>query len=198
MEYPIVEQFLSVQGEGYWVGQPSYFIRLGGCPVGCSWCDTRHSWPLEGWPLYSVEAIVEGVGAHPVHHVVVTGGEPTIHDLAPLISALKAKGYFVQLETAGIGPVPAVRPDWITFSPKRFKEPLAVYYAEANELKVVIHAQSDFRWAEMQRTRFGLEKPAFLQPDAYQPAAVSWILSYLRTHPHWRLSLQMHRILAVP
>ncbi len=198
MHYPIVEHFLSVQGEGYWVGQPAYFIRLGGCPVGCSWCDTRHSWPLAGWPRYSVETILGWVAPHAVRHIVVTGGEPTIHDLSFLVEALQTRGYFVQIETAGIGPLPTVRPDWITFSPKRFKAPLETYYAEADELKVIIHAQSDLRWAEAQCTRFGHQKPAFLQPDSYQPGAVEWILAHLRSHPHWRLSLQIHRILALP
>jgi 7-carboxy-7-deazaguanine synthase len=196
--YPLVEQFYSVQGEGYWVGQPAYFIRLGGCPVECTWCDTRHSWPREGWPLYDIPTLVAQAQARQAKHVVLTGGEPTIHPLGPLIKALKEAGFFVQMETAGIGPVPDPQPDWITFSPKRFMPPQQAYYELCHELKVVIHAPSDLRWAEKQREKITRPVPAFLQPDAYQPAALQWILSYLQTHPEWRLSLQIHRYLALP
>ena len=196
--YPIVERFYSLQGEGYWVGQPAYFIRLGGCPVGCTWCDTRHSWPQAGWPLYDIATLVAEARERGAQHVVLTGGEPTIHSLGPLIEALQAEGCFVQLETAGIGPVPQPQPDWITFSPKRFMPPREAYYDLCHELKIVIHASSDFRWAEAQRMKVTRSIPAFLQPDAYQPAAMQWVLDYLQKHPQWRLSLQIHRYLALP
>ncbi len=196
--YPIVERFYSVQGEGYWVGQPAYFIRLGGCPVGCSWCDTRHSWPREGWPLYDIPTLVAEARQRKARHIVLTGGEPTIHAIGPLIQALQDAGLFVQIETAGIGPLPEPKPNWITFSPKRFMRPQSVYYEVCDELKVVIHAPSDFRWAETQREIIGRPIPAFLQPDTYQSAALQWTLVYLQNHPEWRLSLQIHRYLALP
>ncbi len=196
--YPIVECFYSLQGEGYWVGQPAYFIRLGGCPVGCIWCDTRHSWPITGWADWNVEALVQDVRSRKAAHIVITGGEPTIHDLGPLVAALQQEGLFVQIETAGIGPIPQPRPDWITFSPKRFQAPHPDYYHACDELKVVIHAQSDFRWAEHQRAKLARQVPAFLQPDTYQAAALDWVITYVKAHPEWRLSLQVHRYLALP
>ncbi len=196
--YPVVERFYSVQGEGYWVGQPAYFIRLGGCPVGCSWCDTRHSWPYEGWPLYDIPTLVLEAQQRNAKHIVLTGGEPTIHPIGPLIQALQSAGLFVQIETAGIGPPPEPKPNWITFSPKRFMKPQSAYYELCDELKVVIHAPSDFRWAETQKAKITRPIPAFLQPDTYQPNALQWTLSYIQGHPEWRLSLQIHRYLALP
>lgn len=197
--YPIVEHFYTLQGEGYWAGQPAYFIRLGGCDVGCAWCDTRHSWPKEGWPTYTPAEILAWIKATPALHVVLTGGEPTLHPLGPLVQMLQKAGYFVQIETSGAYPLdPENIPDWITFSPKRFKPPHPSYYALAHELKIVIHARSDLAWAEAQRKRLERPIPAFLQPEAYQPQSLEWIIDHLRSHPHWRLSVQLHRYLGLP
>lgn len=196
--YPIVEHFYTLQGEGYWAGTPAYFVRLGGCDVGCTWCDTRYSWKKDGWQQASIAEILAWVRQMPGHHVVITGGEPAMHPLSPLVQALKDAGFFVQIETSGAYPPPAVLPDWITLSPKRFKPPDPQWYPIASELKVVIHARSDFRWAEQQYALCDRRLPAFLQPDFYQAEALSWIMDYLRQHPHWRLSLQWHRYLAIP
>ncbi|MCX7605838.1 MAG: 7-carboxy-7-deazaguanine synthase QueE [Bacteroidia bacterium] len=196
--YPVVEHFYTLQGEGYWAGQPAYFVRLGGCDVGCSWCDTRYSWPKEGWDLYTPEEIREWITRTPARHVVLTGGEPTMHPLSPLIDTLRQGGLFVQLETSGAYPLPDVLPDWITLSPKRFRPPLPSYYEVARELKVVIHARSDFGWAEQQLAFCPPTVQAYLQPEAYQPETLSWIIAYLKEHPRWRLSLQWHRYLAIP
>lgn len=198
LSYPIVEHFYTLQGEGYWAGTPAYFVRLGGCDVGCSWCDTRYSWKKDGWALAVPDEIVSWIKQTPARHVVLTGGEPTMHPLAPLIQTLQKQGFFVQIETSGAYPPPAVLPDWITFSPKRFKPPHSAWYAAASELKVVIHARSDFSWAEKQYDLCRRGIPAFLQPDFYQAQALPWILEYVRQHPHWRLSLQWHRYLAIP
>ncbi|MCS7153834.1 MAG: 7-carboxy-7-deazaguanine synthase QueE [Bacteroidia bacterium] len=198
MNYPVVEHFYTLQGEGFWAGTPAYFIRLGGCDVGCVWCDTRYSWKKEGWPLFSPEEILSWVRQTPASHVVLTGGEPTMYPLDPLITKLQEEGYFVQIETSGAYPLPSVLPNWITFSPKRFKEPLPAWYAQAHELKIVIHAKSDFRWAELQRSRCEAAQAYFLQPDFYNPSALEWIIEYVKTHPTWRLSMQWHRYLAIP
>ncbi|MEN3040095.1 MAG: 7-carboxy-7-deazaguanine synthase QueE [Bacteroidia bacterium] len=196
--YPIVEHFYTLQGEGFWVGTPAYFIRLGGCDVGCSWCDTRHSWRKEGWPSFSPVEIIAWIKQTPATHVVITGGEPTMHPLTPLISALKMQGYFIQMETSGAYPLSGSLPDWITFSPKRFKPPHPAWYDYAQELKVVIHAKSDFVWAETQRSQCKSAQAYFLQPDFYNPAATQWILDYIKENPSWRLSVQWHRYLAIP
>ncbi|MDW8235655.1 MAG: 7-carboxy-7-deazaguanine synthase QueE [Bacteroidia bacterium] len=194
----MVEHFYSLQGEGYWSGKPAYFLRLGGCDVGCSWCDTKYSWAMHGWQDYPIEEILSQVGSVPARHVVLTGGEPTLHSLSPLIETLQQAGYFVQIETSGAYPPPERLPDWITFSPKRFKPPHPAWYAIAHELKVVIHARSDFRWAEKQYALCTGAPVAFLQPDSYRPEAPQWIIEYLRTHPHWRMSLQIHKYLSIP
>ncbi len=197
--YPLVEHFYTLQGEGFWAGRPAYFLRLGGCDVECSWCDTRHSWPLEGWPQYTAQELLSLVSATPARHVVITGGEPTLHPLGELVGTLQAAGYFVQLETSGAHPLPEPCPDWVTFSPKRFKPPLPSYYQRASELKVVIHAQSDLKWAEDQLNQCPEGIPAFLQPDFYRlNEALTWIVEYIQAHPNWRLSLQWHRYLNLP
>ncbi|MCS6896092.1 MAG: 7-carboxy-7-deazaguanine synthase QueE [Bacteroidia bacterium] len=196
--YPIVEHFYTLQGEGYWAGTPAYFIRLGGCDVGCSWCDTRHSWKKEGWPTFSPTDILGWISQTPATHIVLTGGEPTMHPLDPLISELKARGYFLQIETSGAYPPPDLPIDWVTFSPKRFKPPQPTWYHQAHELKVVIHAKSDFAWAETQRNRCKATQAHFLQPDFYNPSALQWIMDYIKLHPSWRLSMQLHRYLAIP
>jgi organic radical activating enzyme len=148
--------------------------------------------------LHSPEELCEWVAATPARHVVLTGGEPTLHDLGPLIQALKQRGFFVQIETSGAFPLGSVTPDWITFSPKRFHPPHPMYYTQAQEIKVVIHARSDLAWAEAQRAQCASSVPAFLQPEAYQPASLTWILEYIKANPHWRLSMQWHRYLAIP
>lgn len=196
--YPIVEHFYTLQGEGYWAGTPAYFIRLGGCDVGCTWCDTRYSWAKEGWQTATAAEIRAWIAGTPAQHVVITGGEPTLHPLEALIQELHEGGYFTQIETSGAYPAPAILPRWITLSPKRFRPPQPMWYPIASELKVVIHARSDFAWAEAQRKQVSADIPAFLQPDFYQPEAIEWILEYLKAHPTWRLSLQWHRYLAIP
>ncbi|MCS7189037.1 MAG: 7-carboxy-7-deazaguanine synthase QueE [Bacteroidia bacterium] len=196
--YPIVEHFYSLQGEGYWAGRAAYFIRLGGCDIGCSWCDTQYSWPLEGWKNHTPETILSWIRPTPARHVVITGGEPTLHPLGPLIRALQEEGLFVQLETSGAYPPPEHLPDWITFSPKRFRPPHPAYYEVAHELKVVIHAPSDLQWAETQRNLCKSNPVAFLQPEAYEPNALNWVLPYIQENPIWRLSLQLHRYIGIP
>ncbi|MCX8111879.1 MAG: 7-carboxy-7-deazaguanine synthase QueE [Bacteroidia bacterium] len=198
MVYPVVEHFYTLQGEGYWAGKPAYFIRLGGCDVGCTWCDTQYSWRKEGWPKVTPEEILGWVRNTAAVHVVITGGEPTLHCLDALIAAFRSEGYFTQLETSGAYPPPTVLPDWITLSPKRFKLPHSAWYAHARELKVVIHARSDLDWAEAQMRLCRNDVHAFLQPEFYRPEALGWILEYIKLNPHWRLSLQWHRYLGIP
>ncbi|MGQ9863823.1 MAG: 7-carboxy-7-deazaguanine synthase QueE [Bacteroidia bacterium] len=197
MRYWWVESFWTVQGEGYWAGTPAYFIRLGGCQVGCPWCDSRHTWEAHLFPQKTLDELLSPLESLSVRHVVLTGGEPTQQDLVPLVRALHQKGYFIQVETSGVRPL-AAQVDWITFSPKRFQPPQEMYFEKAHELKIVIHDASDLVWAEKLRQKWDSRKPAFLQPQWYQPTSLQLILEHLRGHPHWRLSLQTHRFIDMP
>src|SRR5690606_28623372 len=140
--YPVMEHFLTLQGEGFFTGQSAYFIRLGGCDVGCTWCDVKDSW-TENHPKMSIQELTDLVAKHPTNIVVITGGEPTMHDLAPLSDALKAIGKRVHIETSGVNHISG-RPDWITLSPKKFKAPLPEVLPQAHELKIIIYHKSDF------------------------------------------------------
>src|SRR5690554_960746 len=143
MKYPVMEHFYTLQGEGHYTGHAAYFIRLGGCDVGCVWCDVKESWPMEAHPTYDVAEMVAWVKQFPVKIVVITGGEPTMHDLEPLTQALKAEGLKTHIETAGVYPLTGTW-DWVTLSPKKFKAPLQENMPLADELKVVVFNKSDF------------------------------------------------------
>lgn len=197
-ELPLVESFFSVQGEGHHSGTPVYFIRLGGCDVGCPWCDTKESWDAEAHPSYEVEDLVEEVKKEKVRTVVLTGGEPTAHTLAPITDALRNAGIAVHLETSGAHPLSG-RFDWICLSPKRFSPPFEDHYALADELKVVVHNERDLRWAEQEASKVRADCKLFLQPqwDRVEKSS-ELILSYIRENPKWRISVQTHKYLRLP
>ncbi|MCL4157507.1 UNVERIFIED_CONTAM: hypothetical protein GTU68_027708, partial [Idotea baltica] len=144
---PIMEAFYTIQGEGYFTGTPAYFIRLGGCDVGCVWCDVKDSWNAGKWPEQSIEALVAGAKEHASRLVVVTGGEPLMYDMRELTTALRAEGFTTNIETSGAHPLSG-HWDWLCFSPKKFKQPRDEFYQAADSLKVVIYNKSDFAWAE--------------------------------------------------
>lgn len=196
MHYPIVEHFRTLQGEGYWTGTPAYFIRLGGCDVGCHWCDVKESWDAAAHPVLAVDDLVAAAQASGVGCVVITGGEPTLHDLGPLTAALKAAGLRTHLETAGTNALTGAF-DWVTFSPKKFQAPLGESYALANELKVVVHHPSDLPWAEGHADRCAPGTALFLQPEWYKEESTAWVLAYAQTHPRWRVSLQTHKFVGL-
>jgi organic radical activating enzyme len=195
VRYPVMERFLTVQGEGYWTGTLAWFIRLGGCDVGCVWCDVKESWDATAHPSIPLTELVAEAAATAAPIVVITGGEPTLHPLRPLVEALQAVGKRVHLETAGTNPTDAPL-DWITFSPKKFKPPVDDYLTTAHELKVVVYNPKDLPWAEdwYQRSH---QPRAFLQPEWSKPESATWILDYIQTHPHWRISLQTHKYLSI-
>lgn len=197
MHYPVMEHFLTLQGEGAFSGQAAYFIRLGGCNVGCHWCDVKESWPLHAHPTHAVEEMVSWVQASGAPRAVITGGEPTLHHLGPLTAALQAAGTATHLETAGTNPLTG-QWTWVTFSPKKFKAPLPEYYSHAHELKVVVHNRHDLQWAEGHAQRMPPEAVLFLQPEWFTPASASWVVEYALHHPHWRVSLQTHKYLQIP
>ncbi|MFM2311468.1 MAG: hypothetical protein RLZZ04_744 [Cyanobacteriota bacterium] len=194
--YPIVETFHSLQGEGYWAGVSAFFIRLGGCDVHCPWCDTKHSWNSQQHPQQSALELMAIAQAVKPAIVVITGGEPLMHDLKPLTKALKQEGLQVHLETSGAHPLTGDF-DWITFSPKQFKAPHRSIYEAASELKVVVSGEYDLKWAEQQRALVPKSTLCYLQPEWNSPQSKNLIFEYILQHPQWRISLQTHKLLQI-
>lgn len=193
---PIVESFHSVQGEGSWMGTNAFFIRLAGCDVGCPWCDTKHSWNPKWHPRQEIGSLVAAAKAANPHIVVITGGEPLMHNLRALTSQLKAAGLRVHLETSGAHPFSGAF-DWVTFSPKRYKPPHSSIYPHVNELKVVIANEADLEWAEKQAAHLSPMVAKLLQPEWETANSQDLVFSYILKHPEWRISLQTHKFLGV-
>ncbi|MDB5279965.1 MAG: Radical domain protein [Ferruginibacter sp.] len=197
-QLPVMEHFYTIQGEGGHQGRAAYFIRLGGCDVGCVWCDVKDSWDANKHPLMAIDTLVEIVAATPARLVVITGGEPLMHDLTALTSALQAKGFETNIETSGSHPLSGSW-DWICLSPKKFKAPLPEVVPFANELKVVIFNQSDFTWAEKYAALVTPHCKLYLQPEWDKASVVTpLIIDYIKANPQWQLSLQIHKYINVP
>ena len=226
---PVMESFYTLQGEGYHQGKAAYFIRLGGCDVGCVWCDVKESWDAEKHPKFSVEQIVEKVKketsgqcgvtslqntvneqrtnyptklkrswTNNVPIVVITGGEPLMHNLNELTAALHIQGFKTNIETSGAHPLSGEW-DWICLSPKKFKKPLEEICPKADELKVVIFNKHDFSWAEEYAAKVSPACKLYLQPEWDKAAEVTpMIIEYIKAHPQWELSLQIHKYINVP
>ncbi len=196
--YPVMETFYSIQGEAYHQGKAAWFIRLAGCNVGCHWCDVKESWHQEDHPQYSTEKLVQDLDKSKAPIAIITGGEPTLHDLTSLTTQIKKKGIKTHLETAGTSPVTGEW-DWICFSPKKFKKPLPEIYNLANELKIIVVNKHDLVWAEQHAQLLPDSCHLFLQPEWDQrDSIVPIILNYIRDNPQWRLALQMHKYIGVP
>ena len=214
---PVMESFYTIQGEGYYQGSAAYFIRLGGCDVGCVWCDVKDSWDADKHPQYTVEKIVEeavrslplSVDRQPTADnnqrltvkgliAVITGGEPLMHNLDELTAELKAKGFRTNIETSGSSPLSG-NWDWICLSPKKFKAPLPEVVPFANELKVVVFNKHDFEWAETYAAQVPASCKLYLQPEWDKAATVTpLIVDYIKQNPKWELSLQLHKYINVP
>ncbi len=194
--YPVVETFHSLQGEGYWTGVNAFFIRLGGCDVHCPWCDTKHSWNPQRHPRQSIENLTTAAKAVNPAIVIITGGEPLMHDLFPLTTALKQQGLQVHLETSGAHPFSGDF-DWVTFSPKQFKAPHSSIYNQVSELKVVVTNQYDLKWGEQQAALLPESTLRYLQPEWNSPDSKNLIFNYILQHPQWRISLQTHKLLQI-
>jgi len=194
--YPIVETFHSVQGEGYWTGVNAFFIRLAGCDVHCRWCDTKHSWNSDRHPRKSTDELVSAVQEANPAIVIVTGGEPLMHDLFPLTNALNKGGMQVHLETSGAHPFSGDF-DWVTFSPKQFKAPHQSIYAHTSEIKVVVTNEYDLKWAQQQAALVPKEALYYLQPEWSSPTSKDLIFNYILQNPQWRISLQTHKLLKI-
>lgn len=193
-----MEDFYTIQGEGMNTGRAAYFIRLGGCDVECVWCDVKESWDANKHPLLTVSDLLEKVKGSPAKLVVITGGEPAMHDLKALTSVLKENGYELAIETSGAHTITGEW-DWICISPKKFKAPLTENIQYADELKVVIYHPSDFEWAEKYKTMVSDNCICLLQPEySKHTKAVELIVDYVKNNPTWRISLQTHKVINVP
>ncbi len=193
-----MESFYTLQGEGAHTGKAAYFIRLGGCDVGCHWCDVKESWDVNAHPKYPIVDIVEGALQHPGRMAVITGGEPLMHNLTGLTLALKKAGFQTNIETSGVYPVSGVW-DWICFSPKKFKQPHPGIFEQANELKVIIYNRSDFVFAESFVPLLQPNCKLFLQPEwSRSNEMLPLIVEYVKQHPQWQVSLQTHKYMDIP
>ncbi|CAN5874222.1 7-carboxy-7-deazaguanine synthase QueE [soil metagenome] len=201
---PVMEHFYTLQGEGFHQGRAAYFVRLGGCDVGCVWCDVKESWDASLHPTMTIEKILDSVIADtnaalknkPL--VVITGGEPLMHHLDELTTALHQAGFETNIETSGAHPLSG-HWDWICLSPKKFKAPLPEILPVANELKVVIFNKTDFAWAEQYAAAVSPACKLYLQPEWDKAAVVTpLIIEYIKENPTWELSLQLHKYINVP
>lgn len=195
--YPIVEHFYTIQGEGAHSGRASYFIRTAGCDVNCWWCDVKESWEEEGHPKISVRDLVSAAKESGAPFVVITGGEPLLHDLLPLTLGLRSEGLKVHIETSGSSPLSGSL-DWITLSPKRFKKPTEDVFAYVDELKVVVLTKKDLKWAEDNALKCPEGTRLLLQPEWDTPESIDLIVDYVKQNPEWGISLQTHKFLQVP
>jgi 7-carboxy-7-deazaguanine synthase len=195
---PVMEHFYTLQGEGFHQGKAAYFIRLGGCDVGCVWCDVKDSWDAGKHPLRKIEDLVRTVKQTQAKIVVITGGEPLMHDLDHLTDQLHLAGLRTHIETSGSSPLSG-KWDWITLSPKKFKAPLAEVLPYASELKIIIFNHSDFAWAEKWARQVSPGCKLYLQPEWTKAATMTpLIIDYIKANPQWQLSLQIHKYINVP
>lgn len=192
-----MESFYSIQGEGTHSGKPSYFIRLAGCDVNCDWCDVKDSWDIDSSQYKSIDEITNEIKKFSTDLVIITGGEPLMHNLTDLTSALKKLGKKIHIETSGTHPVSGYF-DWICFSPKKFKKPLDEFFKMSNELKIIISKDSDFRWAEYLLRQIKNKPELILQAEWSKSKIINpKILDYIKLNPKWRISLQTHKYLHV-
>lgn len=195
---PVMESFYTLQGEGLFTGQAAYFIRLGGCDVGCTWCDVKESWDASAHPVRTVESIVSEASLFPGRIAVVTGGEPLMHDLSALTAALREAGFRTHIETSGTHPFSG---EWhhVCLSPKKFKAALPESFIKADELKVIVYNKHDLKWAEEQATQTRPVCLLYLQPEwTKREEMMPLITDHIKTHPRWRVSLQTHKYLNIP
>lgn len=193
-----MEHFYTLQGEGAHSGVAAYFIRLGGCNVGCVWCDVKDSWDADAHPKMHVDDIAAAAAQHPGRVAVVTGGEPAMYDLTALCAALHKQGFKIHIETSGAYPLSGDL-DWVTLSPKKFKPPVQEALDKADELKVVIFHKSDFDWAEQHAANVPASCKLYLQPEWGKKDNITpLVIDYILANPQWELSLQTHKYINIP
>ena len=195
---PVMEHFFTIQGEGSNTGQVAYFIRIGGCDVGCKWCDVKESWNADDHPGMTIDELLKVVLASKAQNVVVTGGEPCMYDLSELCSSFREAGLNLWLETSGAYPITGEW-HWLCLSPKSFKACMKENYAKADELKVVVSRAKDFSWAEDQRDGLHPDCLLYLQPEwGQQHEVLPQIIDYVKEQADWRISLQSHKFMDIP
>lgn len=195
---PLMEQFYTIQGEGFNTGKAAYFIRLGGCDVGCHWCDVKESWDANVHPLTDIKDILAGVISHKAKAVVVTGGEPLHYNLTPLTKTLNEHNIETFIETSGAYKLTG-HWDWICLSPKKTVPPLAGIYEKAHELKMIVHNKHDLVWAEEEAKKVNPNCYLYLQPEwSKRNEMMPLIVEYVKTHQKWMVSLQTHKYMNIP
>lgn len=195
---PLMEEFYTIQGEGHNTGKAAYFIRIGGCDVGCHWCDVKESWDANIHPLTNIESIIANVRANGAKSVVVTGGEPLMYNLSALTAKLKHEGIATFIETSGAYPLTG-NWDWICLSAKKTMPPKDDIYANAHELKVIVYNQNDFKWAEAQADKVDPDCYLYLQPEwSKRNDLLPQIIEYVKQNPRWMISLQTHKYINIP
>jgi len=193
-----MEDFYTIQGEGFYQGYAAYFIRLGGCDVGCVWCDVKESWDANAHPLVEIDEMVKKVKQSNAPIAVITGGEPAMYNLLPLTSQLQSQGIKTNIETSGVYPLTG-KWDWVCFSPKKFKLPHQSIYQKANELKIIVYNKSDFAWAEEHAAGVNDNCELFLQPEwSKEKEMLPLIIEYVKNNPKWKVSLQIHKYMNIP
>ncbi len=195
---PIMESFYTLQGEGFHSGKAAYFIRLGGCDVGCVWCDVKDSWDANAHPKVAVEELLNNAKENPGELIVITGGEPLMYNLDNLTAVLQNENFKTNIETSGAHPLSGSW-DWICFSPKKFKEPLPEFYEAAHELKIIVFNKSDFEFAEKHAEKVNKDCILYLQPEwDKREQMMPLIVDYIKENPRWRMSIQTHKYLDIP
>lgn len=195
---PVMEEFYSIQGEGFNTGKAAYFTRIGGCDVGCKWCDSKESWDASKWPPVTTGEVVQRILDYPAKAVVVTGGEPLMYNLNHFCKLLKDNNIETFLETSGSHPLSGEW-DWICLSPKRNQAPLPGIFSRAGELKIIIESQEDFEWAEANAKQVNEDCLLYLQPEwSQREKMMPEIVDYILSHPQWRISIQSHKYMHIP
>lgn len=195
---PIMEHFYSIQGEGAHTGKPSYFIRIGGCDVGCHWCDVKESWNPDLHPIMEVEEVIQAALIWPARTVIITGGEPLIYNLDVLCEKLHSNGFTVHLETSGAYPMSG-KIDWVCLSPKKTAPPLNDVLTVVDELKVIVHNNDDLKWAESFVKMVPADAKLYLQPEwGKQERMMPVIIDYVKNNVNWNVSLQSHKFMRIP
>jgi len=195
---PLMEEFYSLQGEGFHTGKAAYFLRIGGCDVGCNFCDVKESWDKNKHPLTDVDTIVEHILESKANSVVVTGGEPCLYNLDYLCQNLKKRNIQLHIETSGSEHLSGTW-DWICFSPKNKTDILPEFYRIAHELKMIIETENDFAWAEQNASKVNVNCICYLQPEWSKFETITpVIVNYILKNPQWKISLQSHKYMKIP